>query len=119
VHHKTNACRIISAADLHLGKEAILETSGCRPFSVIVAFPELLQQSVLPKTGKDGQKNDQLSALWESLPPLLAEGGLFLAAFSSSEAERFDRKKPAGFSRLGNVKREGFRALAYQRINNK
>ncbi|MDR0290374.1 MAG: hypothetical protein LBI06_05505, partial [Treponema sp.] len=44
----------------------------------------------------------------------LCENGIFLAAFGSSDAERFDRKKPAGFSRMGSIKRNGFRALAYR-----
>jgi hypothetical protein len=90
-----------------------VEAAGGRQYGFIAAFPELLPQSALPKTAKGNHGPDQLSALWDSLPPLLAEGGLFLAAFGSSEAERFDRKKPAGFTRLGSVKRDGFRALGY------
>jgi len=77
-------------------------------YASIAAFPALLPQSSLPKG------TDQLAAIWDAVPPLLAEGGVFLATFSSSDAERFDRKKPAGFTRLGNVKRNGFRALGYR-----
>jgi SAM-dependent methyltransferase len=104
----------ISAVDLQLGKEALLETGGGQ-FAFITAFPELLPQSKAAKTSKGA---DQLTAIWDSLPPLLAEGGLFLAAFSSSDAERFDRKKPTGFTRLGSVKRNGFCTLAYKLTNN-
>jgi hypothetical protein len=38
-------------------------------------------------------------------------------AFPSVEAERFDRKKPKDFTRLLDIKRKGFRALAYQLMN--
>ena len=100
---------VVPAADLRLGETALREAAGGRPFGCIAAFPELLPQSSLPKGV------DQLGAIWDAIPPLLAEGGIFLVTFSSSDAERFDRKKPAGFTRLGSVKRNGFRALAYRR----
>jgi SAM-dependent methyltransferase len=112
-----NACSIngaavsaVPAVDLQLGKDSLLEAGGGQ-FAFISAFPELLPQT---KAAKASGGTDQLSAIWNSLPPLLAEGGLFLAAFSSSDAERFDRKKPTGFTRLGSVKRNGFCALAYK-----
>lgn len=108
------AVSIVPAADLSLGKTALLTASGGRQYGLIAAFPELLPQSSLPKTAKGSQGNSQLTALWDALPPLLVEGGIFLAAFSSSDAERFDRKKPPGFTRLAGVKRNSFRALAYR-----
>jgi len=100
---------VVPAADLRLSEKALLQAAGGRPFGCIAAFPELLPQSSLPKGV------DQLGAIWDAIPPLLADGGVFLVTFSSSDAERFDRKKPAGFTRLGSVKRNGFRALAYRR----
>ena len=112
-----NACSANGAAvvavptvDLQLGKDALLE-AGNGQFAFIAAFPELLPQSKFAKTSQDA---DPLTAIWNSLPPLLAEEGLFLAAFGSSDAERFGRKKPAGFTRLGSVRRNGFCALAYK-----
>jgi hypothetical protein len=57
----------------------------------------------------------RLDAYWEGLAELLREGGIALITLPSSEAEQFDRKKPKGFTRLGDVKREGFRAAAYRR----
>jgi 16S rRNA G1207 methylase RsmC len=99
---------VVPVADLQLGETALLEAAGGRPYGCIAAFPELLPQSSLPKG------TDQLGAIWDAAPPLLAGGGIFLVTFSSSDAERFDRKKPAGFTRLGSVKRNGFRALAYR-----
>jgi len=109
---------IVPAADFQLGREALLEAGGGQ-FAFIAAFPELLPQSSMSKSAKASHNTDQLSSIWSSLPPLLAAGGLFLAAFSSSDAERFDRKKPPGFTRLGSVKRNGFCALAYLISNNK
>jgi SAM-dependent methyltransferase len=98
----------VLAVDLQL--RALLEAGGGQ-FSFIAAFPELLPQNSMSKTAKTS--NDQFAAFWNSLPPLLANGGVILAAFGSSDAERFDRKKPPGFTRLGSVKRNGFCALAY------
>jgi 16S rRNA G1207 methylase RsmC len=101
---------VVPAADLALGETALREAAGGRSYGCIAAFPELLPQSSLPKG------TDQLGAIWDAIPPLLAEGGIFLVTFSSSDAERFDRKKTTGFTRLGSVKRSGFRALAYRRM---
>jgi len=108
---KGAAAKTVLAVDLQLGKEALL-SAGCGQFAFISAFPEILPQSKSAKASKD---TDQLTAIWNSLPPLLAEEGLFLIAFTSSDAERFDRKKPTGFTRLGSIKRDGFCALAYQK----
>ncbi|GHT62382.1 hypothetical protein FACS1894109_21220 [Spirochaetia bacterium] len=78
-------------------------------YSLIAAFPE-----TVPGT-------DRFTALWEDLARLLLPGGIALIAVPSSEAEKFDRKKTAGgphgphFTRLGDIKRQGFRALAYRK----
>jgi hypothetical protein len=72
-------------------------------YSLIVAFPE-----TVPGT-------ERFTALWEGIARLLLPGGTALIALPSSEAEKFDRKKPGGFTRLGDIKRRGFRALAYRR----
>ena len=109
VIHSDGITAVVPVADLPLGETALLQAAGGRPYGCIAAFPELLPQSSLPKGV------DQLGAIWDAAPPLLATGGVFLVTFSSSDAERFDRKKPAGFTRLGSVKRNGFRALAYRR----
>jgi hypothetical protein len=102
------ALRLVPAADLMLGAEALAAVNGGGGYGLIAAFPVLLPQSALPKDG------DQLAALWESVPPLLESGGVFIAGFASTDAERFDRKKPAGFTRLGDIRRKGFRALGYR-----
>ena len=102
---------VVPVADLALGETALREAAGDLPYGCIAAFPELLPQSSLPKGV------DQLGAIWDAIPPLLAQGGVFLVTFNSSDAQRFDRKKPTGFTRMGSVKRNGFRALAYRRSN--
>jgi hypothetical protein len=59
-------------------------------------------------------KTQTLIPYWDGLEALLAPGGIALLALPSSEAEIFDRKKRRGFTRLGDLRREGFRALAYR-----
>jgi 16S rRNA G1207 methylase RsmC len=76
---------------------------GAGRFGFIAAFPE-----AVPRT-------DRREALWDGLAAFLAPGGLAVVSLPSSEADRFDRKKPPGFRRLGDLKRKGFRALAYEK----
>ena len=107
-------CLIVPAADLILGTAALnsaaAHTSGNTKsfYGLIIAFPQLLPQSSL------SQDADQYTSLWDGASSLLCPGGIFIAAFSSTDAERFDRKKPSAFTRLGDIKREGFRALGYK-----
>jgi hypothetical protein len=92
------------AVDVVLALDTSLRivAAGRSGFSAIIAFPELV-----PRT-------DTLEALWEGITALLAADGLALIALGSSGAERFDRCKPKQFRRVGDIKRKGFRALAYQ-----
>ncbi len=70
---------------------------------LIIAFPEHI-----PNT-------DRLGAIWEGLYELLRPGDIAVTGFSSSEADRFDKIKPKGFSRMNDLKRNGFRVMAYKR----
>jgi hypothetical protein len=70
-------------------------------FDLIAAFPEETPR-VEP-------------ALWPRAAELLAPGGLLLVGVSAGTAERLDRSKPGGLIRSGDLKRTGFRALAYRR----
>jgi hypothetical protein len=54
--------------------------------------------------------------IWEGLGHLLLPGGISLIAFPAAEADRFIKRKPPGFTRLGDLKRRGFRALACRRL---
>ncbi|MDR1105779.1 MAG: methyltransferase [Treponema sp.] len=107
--HNTGVTSVIPAAELFSEEQFgdFFPGGNSRaektPFDFIAAFPEYI-----PGPGRH-------EALWEGISLLLAEGGLALVSFSSGEAERFDRKKPAGFTRKGDLKRDGFRALAYGR----
>jgi hypothetical protein len=72
-------------------------------YGFIAAFPELVSGA------------DRIEAYWENLKNLLCPGGTALVTLPSGGAEKFDRKKRNGFTRLGDIKRQGFRALAYRR----
>jgi hypothetical protein len=90
---------IVPAVDPALGTEA-LETER---FSFIAAFPETVPQT------------NRIAAYWTGIRRLLAPGGIFFMALPSPQAALFDRKRADGFTRLGDVKRRGYRVLAYGR----
>jgi hypothetical protein len=100
---------LVPAADLFLDREKLRKASGEQNpeaaeggYGFIAAFPESVPAKLLP-------------SYWEAFACLLSPGGLVLTALPSSEAERLDRQKPPGFTRMGDLKRKGFRALAYSR----
>ena len=97
--------RVIPAADLFLDRERLAGAGDSRApstrYSLIAAFPGAVPLA------------DRALPLWEGLVFLAAPGALVILGAGSSEAERLDRKKPKNFTRLGSVKRGGFRALAY------
>jgi hypothetical protein len=99
-HNLHNAAELVPAADLLLGKDALLAAA---PYGAAFLCPDLV-----PGTRRIG-------AYWEGLDALLEAGGVALAALPSSDAERFDRAKPRGFIRLGSHKRHGFRALGFRK----
>ncbi|GHV72047.1 hypothetical protein AGMMS49928_27170 [Spirochaetia bacterium] len=99
-HFPPRQVQIISAVDPFLDGEK-LRAAAVNGYSLIAAFPEIIPQTSYHE------------ALWESFDQLLAKDGIALVGLSSTEAERFDRKKPKGYTRLGDLKRKGFRALAY------
>jgi SAM-dependent methyltransferase len=72
-------------------------------WGLIAAFPDLVPQT------------SRIGAYWEGFTALAAAGGTLIISLNSNMAERFDRLKPRSFSRLGDVKRNGFRALGYQK----
>jgi hypothetical protein len=100
--------RILPGVDPWLDRDRILAALGAAPGEAgpcgcIAAFPQ-----AVPQTNRQ-------DSLWETLGDLLLPGGLALLALPAAEAERLDRRKPPGFTRLGDLKRRGFRALAYRR----
>lgn len=90
---------LVPAADLASAKDALL---GEGPYSFIAALPENMIRESIPLH-------------WEALTVLLHARGVFLISLPSFLAEQFDRAKISGFTRLGNLRREGFRALAYRK----
>jgi hypothetical protein len=97
--------RTLPGVDLGLDREflrgALAAYTGEGAYRFIAAFPE-----TVPRTHRSGD-------LWEALGELLLPGGTALLSLPATEAERFDRKKPGGFTRLGDIKRRGFRAMAF------
>ncbi len=71
------------------------------PFDLVAAF-----RDPVPRV-------DRAAVEWEAARKLVGPGGVFLVSSSSTHADRFDRQKPTGFTRLGELKRDGFRACAY------
>jgi hypothetical protein len=94
---------ILAAPDLPAVKEGA--------FCFIAAFPGFVSRESPRASGE----KDQYGLFWEGMARLLLPGGAALVALASAGAERLDRKKPPGFNRLGGIKREGFRAIAYNR----
>ncbi|MCL2374636.1 MAG: class I SAM-dependent methyltransferase [Treponema sp.] len=92
----SGAPAIIPAADIFSDRARIAAAAG-GGFELTGFFPE-----------------KAADAAWEGLTHLAAPGGFIIASMASAEAERFDRKKPPRWRRLGDIKRKGFRALAYQ-----
>jgi len=81
----------IPVADISLERRCL---EAAEPFALAAFFPEGGNFS-FPET-------------------VIDTGGIAIVGMASAEAERFDRKKPAGLHRLGDIKRKGFRAMAYQ-----
>jgi hypothetical protein len=104
--------RTIPAADLFLDRERLAGAGNSAGtdspqepllrYSLIAAFPE-----AVPRT-------ERIFPFWGGLGFLAAPGALVIMGLNSSEAERLDRKKPKNFTRLGGLRRGGFRALAYR-----
>ncbi len=100
VGDRVEAC--VPVADLELAAPRLLGCFGT--LDAIVAFPE-----IVPRVEWTG-------GLWNAGRTLLGPGGILVVSVKSTEAERFDRCRPAGFAREGEIRRDGFRALAYRQV---
>jgi hypothetical protein len=94
---------LLPAVDPDLDRAAL---AALGPYGLIAFFPE-----AVPQTGG----TERPDAWWPALASMLLPGGLLITALPASGAERFDRRKLRGFTRLGDLRRMGFRALAYRR----
>jgi hypothetical protein len=101
-HNLGGEVRMVPSVDIALSRDALLAAADM-PYGAVFLFPDLV-----PLTSRIG-------AYWEGLEALLGPGGIAVAALPSAPAERFDREKPGGFVRLGDLKRHGFRALGYEK----
>jgi 16S rRNA G1207 methylase RsmC len=70
---------------------------------LIITFPETIPMI------------DRFPAIWEGLHKLLRAGDIVITGFTATEADRFDKIKPKGFSRMNDLKRDSFRVMVYQR----
>jgi hypothetical protein len=89
----------ITVAGIYLDHERIASVSQEHGFALIALFPEKVTDTA-----------------WDGLVSLAGEDSIVLVGMTSVEADRFDRKKPQTFARLGDIKRKGFRAMAYRRL---
>jgi hypothetical protein len=76
------------------------------PYGLIAFFPGIVSQ-----TGD----RERMDAWWAAFAELLPPGGFLTAALSASGVERFDQRKPWGFTRRGDIRRMGFGARLYER----
>lgn len=97
---KATVVETVPMADLGLCAGAALAGGG---FGLVASFPE-----IVPRT-------ERFAAAWNGAAALTAPGGYFLIAAASTDAARFDKLKTKDFARAGDLKRDGFRALAYLR----
>jgi hypothetical protein len=110
--------RIVPGVDLALDRELLCRAPAgpaggkAAAYRFIAAFPEPVART------------DRYGEIWKALGDLLLPGGAALLSLPAAEAERLDRKKPGGkgkaageggFTRLGDLKRQGFRAMAFRK----
>jgi len=94
---------LVPVIDPELSSAELLSAGG-GAYPLMFLFPE-----AVPKT-------DRWSAYWVGLEKLMAKNSIFFIGLPSTEADRFDRIKQRGFQRLGDIKRQGYRVLAYQKL---
>ena len=95
---------IIPAVDIYLNREQLMGNGKDKNrFSLISFFPLTTIEAKLAETA------------WQAMEELSASGSILITGMNSMEAECFDRKKSLSFVRLADIKRNGFRALAYQK----
>jgi hypothetical protein len=97
----------VPGVDLGLDRGTLARAPPARGFGFIAAFPQIVPQT------------DPYAGIWEALDSLLTPGGAALLSLPATQASRLasrlDKQKPPGFTRLGDLKRRGFRALLLKR----
>jgi hypothetical protein len=93
----------LPAVDIGTDMERLCQAAGdSGGYRIAVLFPD-----IVPGTGR-------IAACWEGLAALIRPGGAAVIVLPSAQADQADRKKPGGVTRLGDIKREGFRAMAFR-----
>lgn len=95
--------RIETEAAVDLAFRSGAQAADRGTFALVASFPE-----AVPRV-------DRHADAWKAAAELLAPGGLLILSAPSSEAGRFDKEKPGTFARSGDLKRDGWRGLAYRR----
>ncbi|MDR0511788.1 MAG: methyltransferase [Treponema sp.] len=93
--HEQTPVTIIPAADIFINSDMFAHA----PFDLTAFF---LQTAL------------EANRVWQGITQITKPGGIVITGMTSTEAERFDRKKPPSMRRLADCKRKGFRALMYQ-----
>ena len=99
------ACDFLTITDLSLEKERLSFYSN--GFALICLFPDFI-----PGCRREAE-------MWEALAFLTAPGAFVIASMKSKDAPDFERKKKLSFVKLGEIKRDGFKALIFQKRLNK
>lgn len=88
---------ILPGYDIEVSTGALAEgTLGC-----LAIFPELCPE------------RDWVPGAWRTAARLLRQGGELCVSASATEAQRFDKVRPKGFTRGPDIKRDGFRAMLF------
>ncbi len=95
---------LVPAIDPELSLGDLRKAAGGTGYPLLFLFPE-----AVPKT-------ERWQAYWIGLEGLMGTGSIFCIGLTATEADRFDRIKRSGFQRLADIKRQGYRVLAYQKL---
>ena len=71
-------------------------------YDLLVEFPD-----VTPRVDSTGDS-------WETAARVLKRGGSFVASMPSTAMDRFERRRPKGFTRLAEKKKKGFACAAWR-----
>lgn len=71
-------------------------------YDLLVEFPDLT-----PRVDTTGDS-------WETAARVLKRGGAFVASMPSTAMDRFERRRPKGFTRLAEKKKKGFTCAAWR-----
>jgi hypothetical protein len=80
---------------------SIIKEGGREKVDLFFSFPEPVPQT------------NRWSDLWKGYAEFLRPGGILVVSGSAQDLERMDKIRPSGFTRRADIKRSGFRSIAY------